>query len=224
MKFEITAKEIAKSAEVLKMFGVPDVDIATINEAFEARYENWSTWEFSWGRTTINPLAMSVEIYEDSVCKILDSYEDLAPTVNKIIGVFSALKPLFNELSDVAGKVADKIGNVFKTNTKVELYGDADTIIIACRYDNGSFTVPSFSGPDGFTDVDAEKYVREHRPVSEETSFVKRNDFRIGVYRALMERALRHRAEFGSITDFNVELELGTLEERFFNEKRERNN
>lgn len=42
MKFEITAKEVAKSAEMLKMFGIPDMDIETLNNAFESRYEHWS--------------------------------------------------------------------------------------------------------------------------------------------------------------------------------------
>ena len=40
MKFEITAKEVAKSAEMLRMFGIPDIDIETLNNAFEARHEN----------------------------------------------------------------------------------------------------------------------------------------------------------------------------------------
>lgn len=215
MKFEVTAKEMSKTVEMMKMFGIPDMDIETINEAFESRYEKWSDWKFSWGHVVVNALGMSVEVYEASTVKILDAYEDFAPVINKIVGVFSALKPLFNELTGTAGKVLDKISNVFKTSTKVELYGDDDHIIIACRYDNGSFTVPAFSGPEGFSDVDAEQYVREHRPVSEEPGFTKRNDFRIGVYRTLMERALRHRDRFGTIVDFNVELELDTADGLF---------
>ena len=214
MKFEITAKEVTKSAEMLKMFGVPDIDIETLNNAFESRYEHWSDWKFQWGNVVVNALGMSVEIYEDSTIKILNAYEDFAPIVNKIVGVFSALKPLFSELTGTAGKVVEKIAGVFKTSTKVEVYGDDDHIVITCRYDNGSFTVPAFSGPDGFTDVDAEQYVRERRPVSEEPEFTKRSDFRIGAYHTLMERALRHRAEFGTIADFNVELELAAIEHK----------
>ena len=214
MKFEITAKEVTKSAEMLKMFGVPDIDIETLNNAFESRYEHWSDWKFQWGHVVVNALGMSVEIYETSTIKILDAYEDFAPVINKIVGVFSALKPLLKELANSCGKVADKIDNVFKTSTKVEVYGDDEIIVIACRYDNGSFTVPTFSGPNGFTDVDAETWVRDHRPTAEETGFTKRNDFRLGVYNALMERALRHRAEFGTIADFNVELELAAIEHK----------
>lgn len=214
MKFEITAKEVTKSAEMLKMFGVPDIDIETLNNAFESRYEHWSDWKFQWGHVVVNALGMSVEIYEASTVKILDAYEDFAPVINKIIGVFSALNPLLKELANSCGKVADKIDNVFKTSTKVEVYGDDEIIVIACRYDNGSFTVPTFSGPNGFTDVDAETWVHDHRPTAEETGFTKRNDFRLGVYNALMERALRHRAEFGTIADFNVELELAAIEHK----------
>ena len=214
MKFEITAREMAKSAEMLKMFGIPDIDIEALNNAFETRYENWSDYQFSWGRATINAIGMSVEVYEASTVKILDAYEDFAPVINKIIGVFAAIKPLFTELTGVAGNVVNKIGNVFKTNTKVEVYGDDEIIVVACRYDNGSFTVPTFSAPDGFTDVDAETWVHDHRPVSEEPEFTKRSDFGVGIYRALMERALRHRAEFGTIADFNVELELAAIEHK----------
>lgn len=221
MKFEITAKEVAKSAEMLKMFGIPDIDIEALNNAFESRHENWSDWKFSWGRCVVNALGITIEVYEDSTVKILDAYEDFAPTINKIVGVFAAIKPLLGELNAVTGKVLNKIGNVFKTSTKVELYGDDDHIIIAARYDNGSFTVPVFSGPKGFSDVDSEKWVREHRPVSEESSFTKRSDFGVGIYRALMERALRHRAEFGTIADFNVELEMAAAEGRFCNKKHE---
>lgn len=215
MKFEITTKEVAKSAEMLRMFGIPDIDIETLNNAFEARYEHWSDWKFSWGHVVVNASGITVEVYEASTVKILDAYEDFAPVINKIIGVFAAIKPLFTELTGVAGNVVNKIGNVFKTNTKVEVYGDDNVIVIACRYDNDSFTVPAFSGPDGFTDVDAEQYVREHRPVGEEPEFTKRNDFRIGVYHTLMERALSHRAKFGTIADFNVEMELDAAEGLF---------
>lgn len=215
MKFEITAKEVAKSAEMLRMFGIPDIDIETLNNAFEARHENWSDWKFSWGHVVVNALGMSVEVYEASTVKILDAYEDFAPVINKIVGVFAALKPLFHELTDTAGKVVEKISNVFKTYTKVEVYGDDNVVVITCRYDNGSFTVPAFSGNDGFTDVDAEQYVREHRPVSEEAGFTKRSDFRVGIYRALMERALRYRAEFGDLNGFRLDLTLADLEEHF---------
>lgn len=215
MKFEITAKETAKATEMLKMFGVPDMDIESINEAFESRYEKWSDWKFSWGHVVVNALGLSVEVYEASTVKILDAYEDFAPVINKIIGVFTALKPLFHELTDTAGKVVEKISNVFKTSTKVELYGDDEIIVVACRYDNGSFTVPTFSAPDGFTDVDAETWVHDHRPVSEEPEFTKRSDFGVGIYRALMERALRYRAEFGDLNGFRLDLTLADLEERF---------
>ena len=215
MKIEVTAREITKTVEMLKMFGVPDMDIETINEAFEARHEHWSDWKFSWGRCVVNALGITIEVYEDSTVKILDAYEDFAPTINKIVGVFAAIKPLLGELNAVTGKVLNKIGNVFKTSTKVELYGDDDHIIIAARYDNDSFTVPSFSGPDGFTDVDAEQYVREHRPVAEEANFTKRSDFGVGIYRALMERTLRYRAEFGDLNGFRLDLTLADLEERF---------
>ncbi len=214
MKFEITAKEVAKSAEMLKMFGVPDIDIETLNNAFESRYEHWSDWKFQWGHVVVNALGMSVEIYEESVVKIIGAYEDFAPVVNKIIGVFAAIKPLLTELNNTAGKVVEKISGVFKTSTKVELYGDDEVIVVACRYDNGSFTVPAFSGPEGFSDVDAEQYVREHRPTAEETGFTKRNDFRLGVYNALMEKALRYRAEFGDLNGFRLDLTLADLEHK----------
>ena len=214
MKFEITTKEVAKSAEMLKMFGVPDIDIETLNNAFESRYEHWSDWKFQWGHVVVNALGMSVEIYEDSVVKIIDAYEDFAPVINKIIGVFAAIKPLLTELNNTAGKVVEKISGVFKTSTKVELYGDDEVIVVACRYDNGSFTVPAFSGPEGFSDVDAEQYVREHRPTAEETGFTKRNDFRLGVYNALMEKALRYRAEFGDLNGFHLDLTLADLEHK----------
>ena len=105
MKFEVTAREMTKTAEMLKMFGIPDMDIETLNNAFESRYEKWSDWKFSWGHVVVNALGVSVEIYESSTIKILDAYEDFAPVVNKIVGVFAAIKPLLTELNNTAGKV-----------------------------------------------------------------------------------------------------------------------
>lgn len=220
MKFEITAKETAKAAEMLKMFGIPDMDIETVTEAFESRYENWSDWKFSWGHVVVNAIGLSVEVYEASTVKILDAYEDFAPIINKIVGVFSALKPLFTELTDTAGKVVNKIGDVFKTPTRIEVF-EYDGIIIVARHNNGSFTIPCFSGK--MTDIEAEKAVKNSSPTLKESTFSKRSDFGVGLYRVLLEELIQHSHENGTLYDVDLDGMIKGLEERF-GVKYERNN
>lgn len=213
MKFEVTAREIGKTTEMLHMFGIPDMDIETINEAFESRYEKWSDWKFSWGRVVVNALGVSVEIYEDSTIKILNAYEDFAPIVNKIVGVFAAIKPLFTELTDTAGKVVNKIGDVFKTPTRIEVVEHEDGIILVARYNNGSFTVPAYSGK--LTDVEAEEIVRNCSPTLKESTFSKRSDFGVGLYRVLLEELIQHSHENGTLYNVDLDSKIKELEERF---------
>lgn len=219
MKFEITAREMSKTVEMLRMFGVPDMDVETMNAAFEARYEHWSDYKFQWGRMVVNALGITIEVYEDSTIKILNAYEDFAPIVNKIIGVFAAIKPLFTELTDTAGKVVEKISSVFKTPTRIEVVEHEDGIIIVARYNNGSFTIPCFSGK--LSDVEAEEAVRNCSPTLKESKFVKRNDFRIGVYNTLLEDLIQHRHENGTLYDVDIDAKIADLEKRFYGEKRE---
>ena len=219
MKIEVTAREMSKTVEMLRMFGVPDMDVETINEAFESRHEHWSDWKFSWGRCLVNALGITIEVYEDSTVKILNAYEDFAPVINKIIGVFSAIKPLFTELTDTAGKVVEKISNVFKTPTRIEVVEHEDGIIIVARSNNGSFTIPCFSGK--LSDVEAEEAVRNCSPTLKENKFVKRNDFRIGVYNALLEDLIQHRHENDTLYDVDIDAKIADLEKRFYGEKHE---
>lgn len=220
MKFEVTAREIGKTTEMLHMFGIPDMDVETIREALESRHEHWSDWKFSWGRCVVNALGVSVEIYEDSTIKILDAYEDFAPVINKIIGVFAALKPLVTELTDTAGKVVNKIGDVFKTPTRIEVV-EYDGIIIVARHNNGSFTIPCFSGK--MTDIEAEKAVKNSSPTLKESTFSKRSDFGVGLYRVLLEELIQHSHENGTLYDVDLDGMIKGLEERF-GVKYERNN
>ena len=59
------------------------------------------------------------------------------------------------------------------------------------------------------------------RRVGKESKFVKRNDFRIGVYNTLLEDLIQHRHENGTLYDVDIDAKIADLEKRFYGEKRE---
>lgn len=139
MTINFTNSEIIKLANVLKTFGVPDVDVEEITKNINRWNENGDVYAYDWGTCLKNTNGVTLTVDDAYTCRALEATTVMAPAVNKLMGVFAALKPLCEELINLAKKADTKLTDIFKEPVQHSLYWfshDCNTYLLVVSYNN----------------------------------------------------------------------------------------
>lgn len=171
MTINFTNSEIIKLANVLKTFGVPDVDVEEITKNINRWNENGDVYAYDWGTCLKNTNGVTLTVDDAYTCRALEASTVVAPAVNKLLGVFAALKPLCNEFVDLAKKADTKLTDIFKEPVQHSLYYfsyNCNTYLMVVSYNNHGTDNCEYMSVQG-----PERYYERRMTMSEALRFVQ---------------------------------------------------
>ena len=156
MTINFSNNEVLKLANTMKVFNVPDIDIEDITKNINRWNESPDVYMYDWGTCTKDTNGVTLTVDDDYSCRALEAATIMAPAVNKLLGVFAALKPLCEELINLAEKADAKITEIFKDPVQHSLYyfsHECNTYLLVVSYNNHGTDCGEYmlvQGPDRY--------------------------------------------------------------------------
>lgn len=171
MTINFTNSEIAKLANTMKIFNVPDIDIEEITTNINRWSATPDVYKYEWGSCVKNSEGVTLTVNEKFTCRALEASTVVAPAVNKLLGVFAAIKPLCEELVDLAKTADAKLTDIFKEPVQHSLYYfsyNCNTYLMVVSYNNHGTDNCEYLSIQGL-----ERYLERRMTMSEALRFVE---------------------------------------------------